>query len=472
MSHSRTLALAALGALVFLRAAAAHALENEFHGAFRVRGTVDNFSDGRPGELVPTASSPTRSFVEHRARLMYIAKANDDLKLVTHFELDSRWGDNAYNSNNTGRNNGGAIGADQTNLETKNVYLDFTIPSTPLNVKLGLQGFNDGYKGIIFGNDAAGLVIRAATGFGSVGGAYLRFDDATGGVTVDDPLAANGSSPSPPNEVPGSLTRDLINLNARITVTRDIKAGADWYLLYNDIFGTRQDRTAIHMAGVNAEAKIGPVTIDGFFLYQFGKLGTPLVTGTSQTVNAFAGQVGAKMKAGPGTLRAHALYISGDASPAGDERSDFQTIMERGAASTGHSFYASEMMILLRNKFNMNADRDLVFNLNNSAQGFIGGFLGYDLAFDRFFVNSNIGMGAVAKNRGPALSTATTFNNASGSDDYLGTEINTEIGYRLYDNLTTSLQAAYLFLGDYYTNSRGEHPEDPCMTRIQLNFAF
>jgi len=463
------LVLPALAALVSLNTAA-YALENEFHGAFRVRGTVDNFSDGRPGDLVPAGSSPTRSFIEQRARLMYIAKANDDLKLVTHFEIDSRWGDNSYG---TARNNGGAIGADQVNLETKNVYLDFTIPSTPLNVKVGIQGFNDGYKGIIFGNDAAGVVAKARMGFGSLGGAYFRFDDVTGGITVDDPVAVSGSSPSPANEVPGSLTRDLMNLNARVNITKDVKVGADWYFLYSDIFSARQDRTAINMFGVNAEAKVGPATIDGFFLYQFGKLGTNLVAGNSQSVSAFAGNVGARAKAGPGTLRANVLYISGDKSPnANGERSDFQTIMERGAAATGHNFYAGEMLILLRNKYNMNADRDLVFNLNNNAQGFIGGFLGYDLAIGKFFVNSNIGMGAVAKNRGPALTSATTFNNASGHDDYLGTEVNTEIGYWMHENLSTSLQAAYLFLGDYYTNAQGMHPENPYVTRIQFNYAF
>ena len=142
----RLLAVAAVSALTVATAVPALAFENEFHGLFRVRGIIDNFNDGGGGAVKPSISSPTSNYIEQRARLMYIAKANDDLKLVTHFEIDSRWGDNSYGSNNTWRNNGGGIGADQTNLETKNVYLDFNIPSTPLNVKLGIQGFDDGYK--------------------------------------------------------------------------------------------------------------------------------------------------------------------------------------------------------------------------------------------------------------------------------------------------------------------------------------
>ena len=62
------------------------------------------------------------NFIEQRARLQYIAKANADLKLVTQFELDyTYWGNSSYT---TGRNQGGAIGADTVNIETKNIYLD------------------------------------------------------------------------------------------------------------------------------------------------------------------------------------------------------------------------------------------------------------------------------------------------------------------------------------------------------------
>ena len=35
----------------------------------------------------------TNNYFEQRARLFYTAKASDDLKLVTGFEIDSVWGD-------------------------------------------------------------------------------------------------------------------------------------------------------------------------------------------------------------------------------------------------------------------------------------------------------------------------------------------------------------------------------------------
>lgn len=166
----KVLAVSAACALTAATAVPALALENEFHGMFRVFGTMSNFNDGGSGRLLPTDATTgrdpkTRSFVEQRARLMYIAKANDDLKLVTHFEIDSRWGDNSYAN---GRNSGGAIGADTVNLETKNVYLDFNIPSTPMNFKVGIQPLVDSYKGVFFNTDVAAALATAKLGNGSV----------------------------------------------------------------------------------------------------------------------------------------------------------------------------------------------------------------------------------------------------------------------------------------------------------------
>jgi hypothetical protein len=451
----------------------AYALENEFHGMFRVKGILDNYDDGGAGDLVPAKNPGTRNYMEQRARLMYMAKANDDLKLVTQFEIDSRWGDNSYNSNNTTRNNGGAIGADQVNLETKNVYLDFNVPSTPVNVKLGIQGYTDPYKGILINNDAAGVSVRSAIGNGVVGLSYFRFDDAVTPASGTATFIANGSGSATTatptnftNTTPGNRTRDFLTLGGKYNITKDVTVGADYILLYSDILRNSQDRTNIHMVGVTGEGKVGPATIGGFILYQTGKLGRSGVVGNGQTLNAFAANVGAKSKIGPGTARLNLLYISGDNNPNSGDRNDFQTIMERGATTAaGSKFYTAEMLILLRNKYASNSDRALVFDLNNKAQGLIGGFVGYDLNIDKFFIYSNAGFAAAAKTN---LNTP-----AGGSGNYLGTELNTEIGYKLYDNLTASVQAAYFILGDLYNRTAaGSNPENPYTARIMFNYTF
>ncbi|MFZ2950366.1 MAG: hypothetical protein WA003_12860 [Desulfuromonadaceae bacterium] len=503
--NMKLMAIVGVSALTVSMAVPALALDNEFHGMYRVRGIVSNFDDGGGGTQFNAdgvsgslnKSNPrTSTFVEQRARLQYIAKTSADLKLVTHFEIDSRWGDNSYNSNSTTRNNGGAIGADQVNLETKNVYLDFNIPSAPVNVKLGIQNWGDSYKGIITNTDAAGLVVDAKLEKSILSFRYFRFDDGTtpptpslttaiygpqgyvangtggtttGGTTVTQ--TANTSTGAITNTATrpfvnttlGSLTRDLVSLGGKYEISKDLKVGADYFLLYSDILKSKQDKTYIHHLGVNADYVIGNAKITGFFIYQAGKLGRAGVPGGGQTVNAFAANVGADVKAGPGLFRSNLIYASGDNTQDSGKRSDFQQIMEKGATtSAANNFGVANMHLMLDNKYNMvNSGRAVAYNLNNNGQGFIGAFLGYDVNIGKMFINSNLGFGACAA--------------SSHASDFLGTEINTEIGYKMYDNFTVSYLLAYMKLGDYFSrqaNGFTADPADPYSTKVMFTYTF
>ena len=506
----KILAFAAVTALTAATAVPAMALENEFHGLFRVRGIVSNFDDSaagavaigaQPGATNAGKTPPTYAYIEQRARLMYIAKANDNLKLVTHFEFDSRFGDTSYNQNATNpsstdssatRNGGGGIGADQTNLETKNIYLEFKIPTTPVVVKAGIQGFTDNYKGIIFNNDAAGVTAAGKYGNLTLQGGYFRFDDAVNGATATtatggtvtgaaqgNSYVGNGSGSATAvfaagtatnNLVVGNKTRDFGTLGAKFAVTKDLVVGGDYYLLYSDIMDGTKDKTYINYFGLNGEAKLGPATVNAFALYQTGELGLGL--GTHQNLSAFAGNIAGKVAIGPGTAKLTALYLSGDGNTTaeGGGRTDFQTIMERGATTSGHTFYESNSQLLLRNVYATDkTDRAVVFDLNNNGRGIVTAFAGYDLPIGKAFINSNIGIGAVAKDNTNA--TGTNASKGGGSSNILGTELNTEIGYKVYDNLTASISAAYLVLGDFYQNSAST-PDNPYSTKITLNYTF
>lgn len=426
----KLLAVTAACALSAATAVPALALENEFHGMFRVFGYASNFTDGTTGNIIDggllTEHSRTRSYVEQRARLMYIAKANDDLKLVTHFEIDSRWGDSAYKD---GRNKGGAIGADQTNLETKNVYLDFNIPSTAINAKVGIQPWTDSYGGIFVNADMAGALVSAKyAGFNNSLG-WFRFNEEAGSV-------------------PGKATRDFLVLDSKYALSKDAKVGASYYLLNTDYKG--DDNTYTHMVGLNGEFNLAPVTLGAFGMYQFGQ--APF--SDNSDLSAFAAGATAKGKLGIGTLRVAALYTSGDRNTGDNEDSTaFQ------AVSPESNFYAAEMQIMLRNKYNINTDRAIVHSLNGAQkdEGFIGGFVGYDASFTpKVYGSVNAGFGAAA--------------NSDQKDNYLGTEVNAEIGYKLFDNMTASVQGAYMFLGDYFDEA-GDL-DDPYQARVMLNYAF
>ena len=91
MNFKKTVAIAtAAGALAAI-SVPAMALENEFHGMYRAYGYVTNATSGGGGFNLKE-KSVTDKYIEQRARIQYIAKASDDLKLVTHFELDTKFG--------------------------------------------------------------------------------------------------------------------------------------------------------------------------------------------------------------------------------------------------------------------------------------------------------------------------------------------------------------------------------------------
>ncbi len=462
----KILAVAAVSALTAATAVPALALENEFHGMFRLKADISNFDNGGTGLRIPKYNPGTSNFVDQRARLLYMAKANDDLKLITHFEIDSRWGDASYTN---GRNLGGSIGADTVNLETKSVYLDFNIPTkVPVNVKGGMQPFTDAYKGIFVNTDAAGVVASAQyAGFTNAVG-WFRFDDRGTEVTAAGSAAAAISATANT----GKRTRDLIIADTKYGISKDLKVGGSYYMINDDesvptttAAGQAVTDGIVHTLGVNAEANLGLATVDGFALYQFGNA---TVAGFERHISAWAANVGAKAKIGIGTARANFLYTSGEGNPARGNYNGFIPVKnETSGADAENTFYPAEMRILLRDKFGTTDDRAMVYNSDNQGQGIIGGFIGYDANITpKVFANANAGFVAVAKRGLVAAST-------TSDSGYMGTELNAEVGYKLYDNLTASVQGAYVILGDYYKGtSAGKDPNSPFLSRIVLNYVF
>ena len=63
----------------------------------------------------------------------------------------------------SGRNNGGALGADCVQTETKQINVWFKIPNTSIESTVGLQGIGDVYSGVFDAtNDMAGIAIKGS----------------------------------------------------------------------------------------------------------------------------------------------------------------------------------------------------------------------------------------------------------------------------------------------------------------------
>lgn len=440
--------LAALAALGLSAAVAvpAMAFENEWHGMFGVRydnsnfngtATTDFATDSTGTNVANGTYQPDKApkkqysanYVEQRARLQYTAKANADLKLVTQFELDyTYWGNSSYT---TGRNQGGAIGADTVNIETKNIYLDANL-LTNLNMKLGMMPNIDSFKGVLFDADMAGLLLSSSYGKFSPSIGYFRFND-------------NGEDT---DKVLGHNTNDMFMLDGKFEVSKEFKIGGAYYF-FRDNQANDVD-VKMHVLGLNAEYGMGPLTLNGFAIYETG-------WNNQRYTNAFAGNVGAKIKAGKGTAHAEFLYVSGDTSDEGRSNAFYAVNGENG-------YYDNEMVILGRDK---NAfftiDNSIIFNSGNGGQGQIGGYVGYELPInDKLSTAVNAGFAAVAKDT-----------DRTHKSNYLGTELNAEANYKLLDNLSVGVRAAYVILGDYYKDmAENGTPVNPYDASLIVKYSF
>lgn len=487
----KILAIAAVGALGAVTALPAMALENQFSGTYRLRYFLSNYENGNGGFLAPETAKKDKlqmnNYFEQRARLFYTAKANDDLKLVTGFEIDSVFGDKAQggiypsaSATTAFRNSGGALESDAVNLETKHVYLQFNVPSTTTTVIAGIQPFKDQLKGIFIDADVAG--IAAVTKLGKAGSLTTAYVRGYENWTTDTTSGARGMQ-----------NLDIGVIEGKYAYSKDTSLGGVYYiyadnrptvgnLLGNTKLGTS---TMLHVLGVTGETKLGNVALSGFFAYQGGDIRNVTAAGDSAYLNAFAYNVAAKIPAGSGTLKTAFLFTSGNGEKPGKHYTGWiggsQSPAAKWSANSGVSTYNESGMLLL----NRNAaastgttDLSLVYNTGNGTnpvnmQGLYLVSAGYDMKFSpKLYLNANVGAAWTAHTN--SLKPTDHKNGGLNSTNYMGTEVNIETGYKMYDNLTASFQAGYVILGGYYKNSlsSGKTPEDPYTMRTSLIYNF
>jgi hypothetical protein len=444
--------LAALVTLGLATAAAtpAMALENQFSGAFTSFYNMTNYGDVY-GQKDPVNDATDENYFVQRVRLGYTAKASEQVKLVTKFELDyTFWGNSSYT---TGRNTGGAIGADSVNIETKNLYLELNYPT--LNTKIGMLGVTDAFKGTIFDADMSGILLGHEYQNASVAAGFFRWRDSGEASRL------------------GKDVNDMFMLDAKYNVTKNLKIGGAYYYIADNrsngssttpsalptgqladgtpIYATTTTFTTtqnpkndlkVHTLGLNADSTFGPLTVNGFALTQFGDLNA------TTKAKGYEFNVGAKYNLGAaGTVRSELLYAAGGKN----------SVYSADGGDEGGGFYDNEMIILGRDKNQTSNDAAIVFNVTNKSQGVIFGSLGYDYTFsDKLSASANLGFAQVAKDL------------AAHKSKYLGTEVNCETNYKLMPAVTVGARAGYVVLGDYF--SAGE--DNPYDIKLLAKFSF
>lgn len=461
----------------------AFAMEHEFNGLLRIKADLTNFDQAGGNDASVNRklyrTNPAQSFfyTEQRARLKYTGKFSDDVKLVTQFEIDSRWGDS---SQFVARNQGGAMEADSVNLETKNVYMEFQIPTLPTKVKAGIIPFDDAYKGIFLGSDIAGMMTTSKLDKLTINAGWLRGYDNTNFNGADGTLpqltaAPNGTGKLTGTDNPGRYSLDIGILEARYSVSKELTVGGSYYLTYSNL--EKAGYNALSTVGVNASYNFGSGTVDGFLLFQAGDNPTNDFGQLGEQVSAFAANVAAKVKVGPGTARGSVLYASGDDGQG--KVGAFQCVNQLGDGNATSTFSSAQMTMLITNtRYAANTDRALINTVTNYNQGIVGAFLGYDLDIDKTFIKTNLGFASVANDNNtfkPKNLSKGDYSNGK----YVGTEINGEVGYKISSNLTASVIAGYVMLGDYYKDTvknsdtgAVETPSNPWKGMVVLNLSF
>lgn len=132
--------------------------------------------------------------------------ASDSLKGVAYFEIGNTYwgagGGSSWGGPGAGRGTGGAIGADGVAVEVKNIYIDWLVPNTPLNVRMGIQPLSlpravkraDGQEGhFIVDDDMAGIMLSYSLNesFG-INLAWFRSVDSSLGSSAINPATRYG----------------------------------------------------------------------------------------------------------------------------------------------------------------------------------------------------------------------------------------------------------------------------------------
>ena len=468
MNFKKTVAIAtAAGALAAI-SVPAMAFENEFHGLLNFNTTFSNFQDGGSGNFTPAGTKENKqmnNYFEQRARIMYVAKASDDLKMVTQFEINNRFGNiNTVPAGTTLKSaldvSGSDLDTDGLSMVTKHVYLDFNVGSN-FNAKLGLQPYKDTLKGIFIDADVPAVITTTKLGAYTLGVGFTRYADDAGSTNATTRL--------------GGYDKDVFILDNTFAINKDTKAALSYYLLADyavtgatpagaGLTHTAGQDILLHTLGLSGETKLGALSLSGFAAMQAGSQKNAGATATANRYfHGYALNAAAKMAVGSGTAKTAFLFTSGD-------NSSNKGSYKGWVGSSVDSYNESGMMIMARNTANSptSTDRYIRRDVTNIALL----TMGYDANLtDKLFANGNVGLGWTPASGKEIVASTPATKNA----DFMGAELNAEVGYKLYKNLTLKTQLAYMVLGGMYKNTAiggTTTPENPYSARLHAQFSF
>jgi hypothetical protein len=210
-------AAVALAAFALPASAGVGLADLQASGFYHGFAIMSNFLDGGGGpSLRNSDEEQTNAYVQQRFRVKWTF-GSENVKAVWYLESDMRWGDSSGSTPTPAtRNQGGALGADKVQTETKNIYVWFKIPNTSIKTTFGLQGIGDSYSRV----------------FASKGGADMAAIQITGKF---DPVSYRfvfGKLYEGATQITDDVT--LWMGEAKFKPTKNVKAGINFYYLQDD----------------------------------------------------------------------------------------------------------------------------------------------------------------------------------------------------------------------------------------------
>jgi hypothetical protein len=442
------MALVALAAIV---AVATPALaEIKVNGYYRLQGIATNSDDSSVNFNGPNAVEPaTQSLIDQRLRMKVTNTLNENVKIVWYGEVDGTFG--ATGATGGGTKDGGP-GGDRVSVETKNAYLDFKIPNSMFSVKTGLQGVGGRYQGLILADDWS--AIKVGMDINDTTKLTLLYSKPSEGVTNqwDDVDFYNVSFDTKAGDV--KIGADLAWFDNNAAGGFTAAGGGD-----SPLFGGLGNNLAfdLYLAAIKADAKIGDIGVDGFFIYATGSEDNP-AGGGEQDLSAYAASVHVSAKVADIGLGGRVIYMSGDDNTADADTESF--IPNLGG---NYDFAKENLMIFMTDAYYNNGPggRLAVNAATNNGSGLLGLTAQANFNFDDIYLKTGVGYFQ-------ALETQ------AGGEDDMGFEIAARVGTKVAGNVDCSIAGAYAVMGDYWIvqNGLASTPDDIFKVSAMVNVGF
>lgn len=392
------------------------------------------------------------------------------------FEFDWTLGDANYSA---GGNFGGAFGADAVNMQTQNLFIELR-PQANIFINAGLtrlfdnvrvpaytftnQLVNTGYRLAFWGSDASGLAYHHM--LPNMRGKAAVYQLYENNVEQNDDVTLVEMDYEYDLDIINSIglsfwyLRDRANGEGGVSILgQGLNSGLSSYNgVFNFNFGNEDYKADIYWLGTHFHGN--PLLNQGRFGYSgFGVLNFGNARSKSHDVDimGMAANLRLAYKYGKNANDMIALdgtFTTGDKKNISDGKYT-GVLTGNNWTAPGAVFFSHGLYLLLPHGNVVNRFNAAVIDIQNVGYGFAGGSLtgSYDFIPNKFKMKLGAGMGYAPV--APA-----------NGGNYVGSELNLNLTYRLRVFMDLELHAAYLKLGDFFdapelNGNLTKRPEDP-----------